>query len=968
MATAPFVQTNFAGGYLSPELLGRTDTQKYQAGLAEVRNCIIVRTSGAQNRSGSLYVGATKDTTTGYRAVPFVLSNSNSFHLEFGNFYMRPWKNGARISVVGAAAWDVTIAYKTDGSTANLVTYLGAVYRCSLANVGNAPFNGSTFWDLQVGGLLEIKTTISLPSAMVMTFAQQNSIMTLASQVFVPQQLKRWSDTKWTTGNLVPAPSVNTPTGITVTAGVPIAGVAIDINEVIATGGNPALSNSQYVVWNTGGTAANASFPATAQGGVDATHSVVVSWTDLAGATGFRIYRNRPGTAIFDSIGTVGAGVTSFTDANLALNAGFNVPYPLPANVFQFAYVVTAVSDATGEESLPSKIASCYGNVPTTAAPNVVQWTPVPGATKYNVYLCAIGALNPSAAFGFVGSVTNAPIFSDAHFIPIMTSQPPVAIPLFATTNDYPAVVGYFQQRLLLGNTLNQPQTVLASRVGAPTNFCVSTPLLDTDAIQFTISGTKVQTIQSFVDLGKLIVHTSNGEYVCPGNVNGSLTPTANSCVLQGGCGSSAVAPVVIGNTDIFIQALGNMVRDLRFEIQSSQYAGKDISVYTPDLFLGRTVVQMAWQQVKNSIVWMVMSDGIMLSLTYNREEGMWCWGVHDTGNGDLFTQVIVIPEGTQEVVYFGVNRLINGVWTQGIEKLAERDFVDQTYLTDAYFPDCAQVYDGRNKGATTLTLTTAAGWTASDTYTLTASVGTFAAADAPAGNPQGAGNTFVLRQVNALGVDTARLYFTVTAYISATQVTVQTNAAVPTWARVALTAWGKAVHAFSGMSSLEGRTLSILGDGNVIASPSNPDFPTLVTVAAGAFVIPGNVNCMVVCAGLPVLAELTTLPAENQKGPTINGRQKNIQEIIPTFYASRGGLFGQLAPPGTALTLKPWKQRQMEPLAIPTKLFSGTTRINAIAGNWGAKGQGTAQAVVQQPDPLPLGLSAITLQIEIGD
>lgn len=663
----------------------------------------------------------------------------------------------------------------------------------------------------------------------------------------------------------------------------------------------------------------------------------------------------------------------------IGLSAQIGFGPPDGSTLHTFAYVVTSVDSLTGEESVASNPVVCVGNYASPTLPNRVAWSAVPGAKYYNIYNISGGVA------GLVGSVSgqNGTFFNDTGFIPDIQNQPPVPIPMFQTINDYPGVCSFFQQRLLLANSPNQPQTLWATRVGQLSNMNISTPLVDSDAIQATLAGSEVQPIMAMVDLQNLVIHTSNAEYVCRGNVNGAISPvTGINANRQSHCGSAAVRPIAIGITDLFVQARGTQVRDLKYDIRSYCYATSDLTIFCPDLFTGRTVVGMAWQQVPNSIVWFVLSDGSLLSLTYIHDQGIWAWGTHDTG-GDPVFQAWVVQEGIEDVLYIGVTRTILGTPATYIERISQRDFIDTTYLTDATFCDSYQIYDGRNTNpAVSLTLTSqTGGWTAQDVFTLTMTgAATFAATDAAAGNPQGVANSFLLRQLNTLGVDTSRLYFTVLAYTSTTQVTVGTNAAVPTWARsVALTAWGKAQHAFSGMDHLDGRAISVLGDGNVLASPLSPDAVfsgAPVVVASGAFVIPGaqagadpnSVNCMVVCAGLPILAELTTLPLENQKGDTILGKQKTIREMTPTFYNSRGGWYGQLNESGQKTTLQSWKQRMDENLGLPTQCFSGSIRLDNISADWGARGQGTGQVVLQQPDPVPFGLSALTELAEVGN
>ena len=668
-------------------------------------------------------------------------------------------------------------------------------------------------------------------------------------------------------------------------------------------------------------------------------------------------------------------GPSILPPAGLNVQVGFGPPEG--SSFHTFAYVVTAIDATTGEESLASNPVSCIGNLPASTLPNNLSWKAVANAASYNVYSVSGGVP------GLIGSVNpaNGLFFLDIGNIADLADQPPALLPLFQTVNDYPAICSYFQQRLGFANTPNQPQTLWFSRIGRLSNMCQSTPLVDSDAMQETIAGVEVQPIEAMVDLQKLIIHTRNAEYVCGGNAFGSISPVSGLTANRSStCGAAAVRPIAIGITDLFVQARGTQLRDLKFDIRSYCYASEDMTIFCPDLFVGRTVIGMAYQQVPNSIVWLVLSDGSLLSFTYIRDQGLWAWATHDTGQGDIVTQVWVVQEGVEDVVYAGVNRLVNGSSVSYIERLAQRDFVDTSWLTDAAFADSYTLFDGRNATATTLTLTSqTGGWTPNDVFTLTASAPLFAATDAADGNAQGVANSFILRQLNLLGIDTSRLYFVVLAYTNSTHITVGTNAAVPTWAQgVAMTTWGKAIHAFTGLDHLDGRAVSILADGNVLASPLSPD-PVFsgnpVVVVAGAIVTPGtqpgvdpnSVNGMVVLVGLPVIAEVTMLPVENEKGPSILGKQKAIKELSPTFYRSRGGWYGQLNELGQPTELGSWKQRQDELLASPTALFNGTIRLDNIQANWGGRGVGTGQAVIQQPDPLPFGLAALGQLVEVG-
>ncbi len=256
---------------------------------------------------------------------------------------------------------------------------------------------------------------------------------------------------------------------------------------------------------------------------------------------------------------------------------------------------------------------------------------------------------------------------------------------------------------------------------------------------------------------------------------------------------------------------------------------GKDTTVYAPDLFLGRTIVSMDWQQVPHSIIWAALDDGSLLGLTYVRDHDIWAWHEHTFRNGNV-EQVCVVPEGTEDVVYMVIKRTIGGSTKRYIERFENRDF---DTVDESFFVDCGLQYDGRNTTNHTMTATSVSGgWTPNDVILLTASAASFT-------NPTDVGNAIVLQNLAdgttydstgrliPSGTILAEITLTIITYLSTTTVNAVPQGTLPAWAQVALTTWGKAVRAFSGISHLNGQSISVLADGNVVASPlalNDPD------------------------------------------------------------------------------------------------------------------------------------------------
>ncbi len=948
-------QTSFGGGIISPQLRGRSDQAKYAAGVRVQTNAWTTRYGTVENRPGTVFDVEVMDSSKYTRLVPFIFSQDLSYVLEFGEDYVRPLLNGAHIDLTGASPY----AGGTDYLEGETVTYLGVIYRALQATTGNTPDSSPTYWNPQADNILTIVTDIPQAALQTMQYVQQSDVMTLASQSFHPKQLLRYSNTRWVWSDFTVTVGISAPLNVTATPGAPASDLDAPDN-VNASGG---LANAEGVKYNI-----TAYTNSPARQGASSTqfvlnnliptagHHITVTWDPVAGADGYAIYRRGTlSTSVAAIVGVTEA--TTFVDAGdvsfLGGAIGVNQVPGGPTGDTVWTYVVTAVDADTGGESLASLPATAIGGTPSTANPNVIGWDPVDNAGDYRVYRIVNGVP------GFIGSAGASVSFNDDDIIPDTSIQPPTSLPLFDTSDDWPAVVGYYQQRLMFANTINEPQTVWGSRIGQDSNFTDGTPVQDSDAVQFVIAGRQVQPVTALVDLGKLVIHTTNAEYVAAGNAAGALTPSAIGLVANGSAGSELVSPVVIGNTDLFVQFGATRLLDLRYEVQSFSYAGKDLTKYAPGLFAGQTIVDMAWQKIPHSIVWCVLDSGALAGLTYVREDELWAWHAHVTVNGEV-ESICVVPEATEQKLYAIVKREIDGSTVRYIENLASRACLDDVLFSDSVFCDSSLTYDGRNTGSTTMTVTTGGGWTPVDLVTITASAGEFTGGDV--------GNQIVLQRLaDGTQTDPATglpyrvgtvldvTSFQVTGYTSATVVTGNPLGTVPTWAQAtALTTWGRAVSDFSGIDHLEGEDLAILADGSVVATPLNTALP-VVTVSGGMFSL--SQPAVVVTAGLPIQMDVETLPVENAQGETIANKRVRVASITPIFSASRGGQYGQ-----DPQHLDTWKQPANPRYGYPPPAVTGPVII-PIRGSL----QTTGQMCARNIEPVPWSMSAVVISGETG-
>jgi hypothetical protein len=110
MARVAVQLTNFTGGELSPRLDGRNDLQKYPTGCKTLENMIVFPHGSAARRSGTQFVAEVKDSTKETRLIPFEFSTTQTYILEFGDQYIRFYKDNGQI-LSGGSAYEISSPY-----------------------------------------------------------------------------------------------------------------------------------------------------------------------------------------------------------------------------------------------------------------------------------------------------------------------------------------------------------------------------------------------------------------------------------------------------------------------------------------------------------------------------------------------------------------------------------------------------------------------------------------------------------------------------------------------------------------------------------------------------------------------------------------------------------------------------------------------------------------------------------------
>lgn len=274
---------------------------------------------------------------------------------------------------------------------------------------------------------------------------------------------------------------------------------------------------------------------------------------------------------------------------------------------------------------------------------------------------------------------------------------------LGAWTSDlgWPATIAFFEDRLFFGGNDFLPQTIWGTMSGDYYTFSpteTTATVSDDNGVVYGLASGQVNDIRWMDATKALIAGTASAEFsISGGSGDAALTPTNVKAFAATVRGSAKVMPVRVDSAILFVQKAKRKIREYSYDFGSDSFQAIDMSIISEHLTKG-LIKEMAFQQEPYSIIWIVMEDGTLATLTYNREQEVIAWAEQPLGGNGKARSVTVIPSPTEafDEVWLIVERTIDGVVRQYVEKFSnEFDPLDATDKDTAFYVDCGVTYSG---------------------------------------------------------------------------------------------------------------------------------------------------------------------------------------------------------------------------------------------------------------------------------
>lgn len=723
--------TSFAGGEIAPSMYGRVDLEKYAVSCKTVKNCIVHAHGGVSTDPGTEFIALAKYPDKKCRMVAFEYSDEQAYTLEFGDGYIRFFMNGGQVIRTSAGEWQT----ETPCIIGDTVDFEGVIYYCVYNHL-----SGIFADDLAAGYWItpapyEISTYFSEDDIDKLKFTQSADVLFIACPNLPPTTLTRYSHTDWllsefdyksgpfmksntdeslkisasgmqdditltATGDIFSADQVGSlmkitheMDGQTISGAFASVGTGMMVSgKFVSPGYSVALNgtNSWYLWTKTYYCGFTMHVQLSTDKGATWTTTRTIT---VDGSSQSSVVGTYTGTFVGDAL--MRLNFVGMTDAR---RSDSNVKYSLTTSnqvikckgtwrlLTHGTWNATFNIERSFDKGETWRIIRSYSsvndnNINTTGIEdemclirlNCTKWTS--GTLSYDL------AVDSYSRDGVVKikeytspTQVTATVLSELGKTEETDNW---AYGAWSDKNGWPSTVGFYQDRLCFGATKAEQQKIWMSCTGDYNNFEINSPTEDTDSVDIPLPSRSVNRITNMISLSELIALTTSSDWkVGPASSDGVMRPGGIKAVCQQYIGSNDAEAAVIGNRAIYVQSQGSNIRDIGYSFESDGYLGDDLSIFANHLVKDNKIIGMAYQQVPDSIVWMVRDDGVLLGLTYVRAQQVLAWHKHTTEG--KYESICVIPGNGYDEVWLATQRGNKRYIERMVKRLPTKETKDQ--------------------------------------------------------------------------------------------------------------------------------------------------------------------------------------------------------------------------------------------------------------------------------------------------
>jgi len=744
-AKATPLLSNFNAGEVSPLIDARSDLEKYQSGNRTMENFLPLVEGGATRTPGTYFALETKDSSQASRLFPFHFSTTQAYVIEAGDLYFRFYKDDGQIGTV-------------DSSTTLLAHFDGTD-----AEAGNYTSEDTNAHTITTVNETQLDTAQKVFGTASMLFDGTDDYVTISDSNGVDDWWHMGTGA-YTIDFWVRMDTVNANNGFFQQRDDATNYVEFTYNSgflgiTYMDAAAPAITSAEYTMaadtWyhvalirGWGGNSDNHAI--TINGIAFVTEVETADWPDLAAVLEigrdntadldgwideFRVTKGVarwtanfiPPTQAYpykDTGTLTGGGLTTYevtttyeaedlfeikTVQSADVLYLFHPDYPTK-ELTRTAHTSWTLTDhqaktddamaVTGISKANPAVVTCT-TVPTTlAAGDIVYITGVVGMTEVNNIFFTVGTVVTGAG----GTFQLSGIDSSAYGAWASGGIPQEMI--FGTTDNMASTGAFFEQRLVMSSTNNNPQTIYFSRNADYNDFDTTDGTVsDDDPLEITLASDRVDRIRWLVGQDSLLAGTVGGVWkIGASSSNEALTPTNISAKKQITAGVKDIEAALVSDSVLWVSRAGTAVKQLSYSFEVDKYVAPDLTRIAKHIAFGATaatsgIVETAFQSEPVPILWAVRADGQLLGMTYETQEHIYAW-FRVVTDGDFESVAVISRENDEDQVWVIANRTIDGSTARYVEYFKPMNFYSE--IEDAFFVHSGLTWTGTTASTVT--------------------------------------------------------------------------------------------------------------------------------------------------------------------------------------------------------------------------------------------------------------------------
>lgn len=204
-----------------------------------------------------------------------------------------------------------------------------------------------------------------------------------------------------------------------------------------------------------------------------------------------------------------------------------------------------------------------------------------------------------------------------------------------------------WQQRLVAAASENLPFTLWFSTTGDLYNFYTYRPQNSDDAFEATMAATRATRILHVIAEKWLLLFTDSGEYTV-GSTNGALAYNTIDIKKISGVGAhGGIPPVATESEVLFVAQDARSVYKLDYTLERDAVVPTNLSVRSEHVAALHGIVAIAYQRYPDSLLWCLLDDGTLASLTFFPDEQVCAWARHTLAGGSGLRAVDIFGTGS---------------------------------------------------------------------------------------------------------------------------------------------------------------------------------------------------------------------------------------------------------------------------------------------------------------------------------